>query len=198
LIETVSIVAGGPSALKCGAARAPGTVIAVNDAFRHVRHDVVLTMDGRWLRYRIPGGELLKPLYARRSAWIKAGFAPALTSGGYGVRAHLYECDNNATEFGCDVDTLNGPNSGYVALNLAFVMRPVRVFLFGFDHKGAHFHAENEWTQRGEGCRNTPKKFARWADACVHARKQFDDAGIRVINTNHDSAIRAFIFGDAP
>ena len=203
LPEIVSVAACGPSALKCGAARAPGYVIAVNDAYRHVRHDAVLSMDGRWLEHRVSEGGLVAPLYARRTAWSKAGFAPSLAGGkdevgGYGVRATLFECDNNSDVFGDNELQLNGPNSGYCALNLAYVLRPRVVYLFGFDHSGGHFHPESEWRKRGEGCANTPRKFASWSASCYVARDMFDTRKIKVINTNRESCVRAFEFGDSP
>lgn len=153
-------------------------------------------MDGRWALHRMPdfGGRDGTPLYIRRRSLSKFGdFNPVLWP-----RVRVYDCDHTTSLFGQSVDQLNGTNSGYVALNLAFVLRPRIVYLFGFDHKGAHFHPESEWVQRGEGSRNSGGKFRRWAGDCVEARRQFDDKGIKVINTNRDSAIRAFKFGDAP
>jgi hypothetical protein len=113
-------------------------------------------------------------------------------------RVRVFDCDHTSDKFGEHAHVLNGPNSGYCALNLAYVMRPQVVYLFGFDHKGAHFHPESEWRQRGEGCANSPRKFELWAEACYRAREQFDAAGIDVVNTNRESLIRAFKFGDAP
>lgn len=193
----VSVVACGPSALRCGAARAPGYVIAVNDAYAHIRHDAVLSMDGRWTTNRVP--EMTDgdgPIYLRRSAFNKLGklHVPTETL----QRVRVFDCDWESAVFGHSVSHLNGANSGYCALNLAYVMRPDIVYLFGFDHKGEHFHRESDWVQRGEGCANSPRKFSAWADMCYTAREQFDAAGIAVINTNADSAVRAFKFGDAP
>jgi hypothetical protein len=195
----VSVVACGPSALDCGAARAPGFVIAVNDAFMHVRHDAVLTMDGRWIRYRVPKHFMSAngpPLYVRTSAWRHL---PANCDGGdaahYG-RIKLFDCNHATPTFGSTENQLNGPNSGYCALNLAYVLRPQLVYLFGFDHQGKHFHKESEWRLRGEGCANSASKFRVWAEACDVARTLFDARGIRVINTNRNSLIKSFKFGD--
>lgn len=195
--RVVSVVACGPSALNCGAAKAPGFVIAVNDAYQHVRHDAILSMDGRWAQNRLPtmlnGGG---PIYLRRRAFNKLKPGTIRTETLQHVR--VFDCDRTSGVFGFHAHQLNGPNSGYCALNLAHVMRPDVVYLFGFDHKGDHFHPESEWRQRGEGDANSPTKFADWAIMCHTARKLFDAAGIRVINTNRDSAINAFEFGDAP
>lgn len=195
--RVVSIVACGPSALRCGAARAPGFVIAVNDAYQHVRHDAVLSMDGRWAKNRLPmfmGGD--GPIHIRRSAMRHVN--PSDCSTRTLQRVRVFDCDHTSGVFGHAAYHLNGPNSGYCALNLAYVMRPEVVYLFGYDHKGDHFHPESEWRRRGEGCVNTPRKFKEWADMCETAREMFDAAGIHVVNTNRDSAIQAFKFGDAP
>lgn len=199
----VSIVACGPSALKCGAARAPGFVIAVNDAYQHVRHDAVLSMDGRWAKHRVrsdflgPDGP---PLFVRESAWLHVPDWELLRQP-EAPRVHVFACDHTSAEFAEPPDAgarLNGKNSGYCALNLAYQMRPKTLYLFGFDHSGGHFHPESEWRQRGEGCANTPRKFADWSTDCYIARSYFDDAGVHVINTNRKSIVRAFEFGDAP
>lgn len=194
-MDVVSIVACGPSALECGAKSAPGFVIAVNDAFQHVRHDAVLSMDGRWATHRADRwrNTFRDALWLRRRACAQIG---------YTVREYPsvvpFDCDNHSATFSDKLGTLNGQNSGYCALNLAYQMRPKVVYLFGYDHKGDHFHPESEWRLRGEGSRNGAGKFMTWAEDCVVARKAFDRVGVRVVNTNRDSRITAFDFGHAP
>lgn len=196
--EVVSIVACGPSALKCGAARAPGHVIAVNDAYRHVRYDTALSMDGRWAQYRIADFRQRPPprLWLRRSAWNHVPATEHWRDESKWLR--IFDCDRKNDEFSMVEAQFNGPNSGYCALNLAWQMKPKRVYLFGFDHKGDHFHPESEWVLRGEGSRNGARKFASWSASCYVAREYFDNAGVHVINTNANSAVRAFDFGDCP
>lgn len=193
--EVVSIVACGPSALKCGAASAPGHVIAVNDAYQHVRHDALLSMDGRWAMNRVPTLGNGPPLFLRRSA---AAHCNPTTIALHERLIHLFDCDHQSDEFSNNLMQFNGPNSGYCALNLAYQMSPKIVYLFGYDHKGGHFHKESEWRQRGEGCSNSPRKFAEWSVSCYEARRAFDSRSIAVINTNPDSMVRAFEFGSAP
>lgn len=190
----VSIVAGGPSALKCGASVAPGYVIAVNDSYQHVRHDAVLSMDGRWAMHRAPewfDRDDAKPLHLRDKAWRKVQL-PERT----GIPAlSIFNNDNKTGRFGQTQHTLNGPNSGYCALNLAFTMRPFTVYLYGFDHRGDHFYPESEWRKRGEGSVNGAGKFVEWASYCFAAQTQFQRHGIDVVNTYNDSRITAFRFG---
>lgn len=192
--DTVSIVACGPSALDCGAARAPGMVIAVNGAAAHVRYDVALTMDGRYSRnrWREHRG---RQWFVRRSAWQHAMNAGATPWDGL----HVYDCDREQTEFArglhdVGVWTLNGSNSGYNALNLAYSLRPRRVYLYGFDMgEPEHFFGEYPWSHEAAG--NNTAKFKDWRKEMVHASGQFRRAGIQVYNTNRLSNIKAFPHG---
>ena len=200
MTDVVSVVGCGPSALKCGAERAPGYVIAVNDAFRHVRHDAVLSMDGRWAKHRFLEAYNKAPaMWLRGSAFGHIDFDDMRGEQHY-PKLTIFDCDTKSDEFGSNPTRLNGGNSGYCAINLAFTMTPRTVYLFGFDYTspGKHFHPESEWSQRGEGCTNTPRKFAVWSVAFQTAREYFDRIGCKVINTNRNSAVRSFKFGDAP
>lgn len=202
VIDVVSIVACGPSALACGAERAPGYVIAVNDAYRHVRHDAVLSMDGRWAANRFRDVvDTPAEMYIRARAFnhVDLSYLGQYRTATF-PRLNVFECDNHTDTFSDRKRPLqlNGPNSGYCALNLAYQLRPRIVWLFGFDHSGRHFHPESEWRQRGEGSVNTPRKFAEWSASCYEARRFFDDRGILVVNTNKNSMVRAFGFGELP
>jgi len=193
--DTVSIVACGPSALDCGAARAPGMVIAVNGAIDHVRYDVALTMDGRFSRNRwqaLRG----RQAFVRRSAWAHAEAAEATPW----LALRIYDCDREQTEFAdndrdnAGVWKLNGGHSGYNALNLAFNLMPRRVYLYGFDmDEPTHFFGEYPWAH--EAARNNANKFEIWRKEMVHASGQFRRRRIEVYNTNRLSAIKAFPHG---
>lgn len=155
-----------------------------------------LSMDGRWALHRMAhfGGIDGTVLYLRRRAVDKlGGFNPLLWP-----RVKPFECDHKTPRFSEWIGQLNGPNSGYCALNLAYILRPEVLYLYGFDHSGGHFHPEYEWTQRGEGSRNGPRKFQEWASYCDTAAAMFKAAGVNVINTNRNSLIRSFKFGEAP
>jgi len=193
--DVVSIVACGPSALKCGAASAPGMVVAVNGAFRYVRHDVALTMDGRFAREEWPKLQG-RPFVVRGSAWQHAIDAGAKHWEGVNV----YACDNKSTRFATTPEPntgdmiLNGTNSGYVALNFAFNMKPRRVYLYGFDmDEPEHFFGPYPWA--GQGCVNSEAKFGAWREEMHAAALQFRAAGIGVFNTNPRSRIREFPYG---
>lgn len=201
--EIVSVIASGESWKTCGADRAPGFVIAVNDMFRHVPHDAVLSMDGLWAKNRAT--EVLtqmfmwedtrpRDFYLRRSA--HKYFNRGDKQFQHITRVHVFDCDNHSDVMSPNPAVLNGRHSGQCALNLAFTRRPRTVFLYGFDLRGdalGHGHPDYEW--KGQGNTNNASKFREWADGFHVSAKFFDAAGIRVFNTNPESAIKAFPFG---
>lgn len=193
-VTVVSVVASGPSALRCGAATAPGYVIACNDMAFKVRRDAIISMDGIWTRERLDRAYMetsSTPIYIRRSAFK---FFTTREHGYPGV--NVFDCDNKSDVLSPDPKVLNGRHTGQCAVNLAFTLKPRTIFLYGFDLRGdalGHCHADYEW--KGEGNTNNARKFREWAEAFKNVRPQFDAFGIEVINTNPDSAVRAFKFG---
>ena len=189
----ISVVACGPSALSSGPIR--GSVIAVNDAYRHVEASRVISMDGRWATHRaadfMASGSPV--LHLRRSAYnhIKDEFPE--------WRFQIFDCDIDSHDFpsGGTTRQLNGDHSGYCALALAYTLATrsgACIYLYGYDmREPTHFFGDYEW--KGEGSTNSPGKFRRWAADMVHAKRQFDAAGIQVFNTNKSSAITAFPYG---
>ncbi len=199
--KSISVIGCGPSALECGARNAPGLRIGVNDAFRHVDVNMIVGMDGRWARYRYADvWQEKKPTFLRVSAYghvLKAGKADKLPPHHGFV---IYECDINTREFSDTAGILNGNHSGYNALNLAwkFAQPDDTVYLYGFDmnfrNGKDHFFGDYEW--KGEGCSNSTGKFKQWADDMSHAAVQFEMKGVKVLNTNRQSAITAFDYGE--
>lgn len=188
--DVVSIIGCGPSALQCGGGRAPGYRIAINGAAEYVAHDAALTMDGRFARECIDVFRD-KPAWIRASAWDHVVRRVGAMSRWEGLR--VYACDRLTTTFGNDECQLNGSNSGYIALNLAYVMRPKTVWLYGFDmNEPKRFFGFYPWQVLGLGSSNSTEKFGVWAREMDHAARQFKDAGVAVYNTNPNSRITAF------
>jgi len=188
----ISVIACGPSALRCGAQQAPGVKIAVNDAYRFVECSYVVSMDGRWFQHRAEDFCDSKcPTLLIRGKTIKKRGSPQ------GCRKIEFDNNRETTKFGPSCTELNGENSGYCALNLAYLLGPERVYLYGFDmnyeNGKDHFFGDYEW--KGEGCSNSGKKFAKWVKEMEDAAEQFEKAGIEVFNTNPQSAIKAFKYG---
>lgn len=195
--DIVSLVACGPSALKCGAVHAPGMVVAINGAAKHVPHTAAFTMDGRYARNEWQNHQF-KPFVVRESAWqhaVRAGARETPTT----VR---FAGDNKSAIFAENPENcrggwqLNGSNSGYCALNFAYSLRPRKVILYGYDMDvPTHFFGDYSW--KGEGDSLNANKLQLWAAEMEYAAHQFRKARIDVVNTNRASAIKAFRFGDA-
>lgn len=171
----ISIIAGGPSAKRIDLAKLPGTIICVNDAAMHApRVDIIVSMDRNWLENRWHALEHLGlPTYLRLSAL-------------HNMLDHMhrawlwpFECKHNTAQFGNHRCTLNGPNSGHCALNLAFVMRPKRITLVGFDMRhakdgSAHWYPRHSWGKESG-------KYPEWEIALQDGIRQCEGAGIEVI-----------------
>lgn len=184
----VSIIGGGWSARELDLSRLPGTIIAVNDSAIYARCDLVLSMDRPWTEYRWP--ELVKrgmPAWIRRAALqnIKESW-PWL---------HRFECDDTSVELSETPGFLNGTNSGFCALNLAYQMRPLRIYLVGFDmvrgSKGeVYWFKPYPWAKPGGATSN--ETYAKWSRQFGSAAKKCKAAGIEVFNVSRTSAIGAF------
>lgn len=188
-MKTVSIIGGGWSASLVDLKRLPGTIIGVNDAaILAPRCDIALSMDRLWTEHRF---DALRA--AARNSYIRRNALQNLTI--HWPWLKVFECDHTSTAFSLDASVINGPNSGYCALNLAYQLRPTRVFLVGFDmQRGpngeAHWYPPYSWAPAGGT--TSAKKFAVWAAQLEHAAKQFKIAGIEVFNVTTRSAAKSF------
>lgn len=186
--DTVTIIASGPSAAALDLARAPGYVIGVNDSgLQSPRVDAIVSMDRLWTEHR--WDEIVRrcgPTWLRRSA------VQNVKDRWDGL--HVFECDHKSSIPSSVPGWLNGTNSGACAVNLAYQLKPRRVFLIGFDMgragARAYWHAAYSWAHPQGGTTNG--KYAEWAKQFRQAARAFDVAGIRVLNVNPKSAIDAF------
>lgn len=175
----MSIIGGGWSAKRHDLNALHGTVICVNDAAMHSpRCDIAFTMDRLWFENRLTALNYMQvETYARRSAARSVLDSPPSW-------LHTFECDNGSAMFGPHLGQLNGPNSGHCALNLAFLMRPKRIDLIGFDMKRgpkgeAYWYPGYSWARVGGGTGNT--RYAEWAKMFDIGLTQCRDAGIEVV-----------------
>jgi hypothetical protein len=183
----VTVIAGGCSA---GSPEHPpvgeGLVIGVNDAAFYTRCDIALSMDRLWAEHRwaaspagarSPGGlsAMRLAVFLRRSA---AKNLPAAR----GVITR-FDCDHNSTEMSVAPGVLNGTNSGLVALNLAYQMRPSRIVMIGFDLKAGpggqcHWWPPYPWARPGGA--TSSGKFKAWASQFKPFAAACREAGIQV------------------
>lgn len=186
----VSIVAGGWSVRNIALDRLCGVIIGVNDAAVNLpRADIVVSMDRKWVEYRWPwiASERAPLAWLRRSA--VQNIPRPLPS-----FVRVFECDNESSLFSAEPDRLNGTNSGACALNLAWKMKPRRVFLLGFDmcrdaFGHAYWHAPYPWNPNGA---TTDGKYQAWAGQFKAAARAFEKAGVEVFNVSSASLITNF------
>ena len=184
------VVGGGPSLRGRDVARLyeRGVVVGVNRAAEFTRCDATVTVDLKFLRNRRE--ELAR--WARRHE-VYAGVPEDY--GEAPIPRVTYVLRVTGAGMSRDPDrVVNGLNSGYVALNVAALKRPARVFLLGFDMtpcyaRDMHFHDGYDWDNGA-----SIKYYGRWADKFVAAAKDLEEMGVEVYNANPRSAVVAFPF----
>lgn len=125
--ENIIIVGGGPSikGLPLDEISQHGLTIGVNESSVMMPCHIAVSMDRLWMEARY---EQLIDLgvtsYFRRCAW-KLGYV--------WEHLRLFNGDIECNAMSDDIDTLTGRNSGQCAMNLAYLMSPKNIFLFGFD-----------------------------------------------------------------
>lgn len=196
----ITVVGGGWSVLNIALDRLCGRVIAVNDsAVLLPRWDYAVSMDRLWAEHRIDqlvirSTETTPP----REIWLRRSALQNLTT--YVASwpwVRSFECDHMSSVFSVIVGRLNGTNSGFCALNLAWQLRPRRVFLLGFDmtrhpHSNrAYWYPPYPWVTAPSGA-TTGGKYSKWSKEFRGAAASFRRIGCDVFNVSPTSAIDAF------
>lgn len=158
-----------------------GWIIGVNDAALYTRADIAITRDRLWFESRV---DLLRTLGIPQT-WVHADIVKdsALPVKRY-ISAYAVE-DITETK-------LYDSNSGSAALSLAYILKPRRVFLLGFDMQRGpndqkHWYPDYPW-----GYTTKPGKFKTWAEEFADFAKIFARQNIEVFNVNHRSAVKFF------
>jgi hypothetical protein len=189
----MSIVAGGYSFKEVDHQKIPHPVIAVNDALLYLECEVdfVVSMDRLWTEARWPiMHERTIPAFLRTAALKRVPY--------YGCDwVFPFVCDHTTAQFGDTINHLNGSNSGTCALNLAYVMKPTELYLFGFDMqpgpKGQRrWYPLADW-EEARGYNGTKGyKFGQWINEMILIRSQFNAISTHVFNVSSRSLITAF------
>lgn len=183
----ITIVAGGWSVKQIDLNRLPGLVIGVNDSSILIpRCDIALSMDRLWTENR---AQILRERQQR--AYLRSA---AVKNVSLWFEAQTFECDYKTGEMSDTPGILNGGNSGICALNLAYQIRPKRVFLCGFDmSKGpngeSHWYSSYVWAPGGA---TSAGRYLEWAQQFVPAAEAFASAGVAVFNVSPSKAIKTF------
>jgi hypothetical protein len=177
--SVVSIIGGGPSAKNVDLGALEGIVIGVNDAgLLAPKVDIIISMDRLWAENRWPKlVEKQRTTYLRRAAMVN------LAAAFQQFWCRSFQCDHTTAELSPDYGTLNGPNSGHCALNLAYTMKPKRIDLVGFDMgrdaSGApYWYKPYAWARKKGG--TGPARYREWSIALTCAKQQCNEAGIEV------------------
>lgn len=183
----VSVVAGGYSVNDVDLERIPGFIIAVNDSAKYLpRIDAIVSMDRLWSENREDLIRTKKVL-----TYLRAGAAPpALEHEPY---VTFYKNNNKTVSFGPTVYHMNGTSSATVALNLAYIMWPKHLFLFGFDmcrgpKDEAHWHPDYSWNKKS----TKAGKLAEWGREFKSVEEEFRRKKIDVLNVSTRSRIINF------
>lgn len=175
----VWIVAGGPSARAFDLDRLAGKkVVAVNDA-------VGLFPMATFLAGNVSIFSADKDWVTRNRCLLALPFAqnyvaiPELPWLHFAVPSVIYLIRSHEAGLSDDLRYLcTGGNSGYAAINLAYLKRATEIHLVGYDM---------DPNERGNG-----DKFAEWAPKFRDMLPQLKARGVTVINHNPDSYIDAF------
>jgi hypothetical protein len=188
-IPVVSVVAGGYSVREIDLAKIPGYIIAVNDAALYLpRCDAIVSMDRLWTENR------MKWLLANmdgKTVHLREKTVPQELIAQPNVT--LYKCNNTIVHFGPTPSHMNGTNSGYIALNLAYILWPHELNLFGFDmcrgpNNEAHWYPDYPWNTKA----SSSGKLGEWSRQFDVIAEQFTRKKIAVKNVSSRSRIKQF------
>lgn len=197
----ITIVASGWSARPV-VHRLGGTIIAVNGAataLKGVHVNYALTMDRLFFEGNYPS--LFLAVMSDSPAgkvWVRRSAIQNFNDKTFGIHAPLieiFDCDYETPVFAEERGKLNGTNSGGCAMNLAYQLRPKRLFMVGFDmnrdaNGNAYWHEPHPWAAK-QGS-TTKGKYSAWAKEFRKMVPFFNRIGCEVFNVSLTSAITAF------
>lgn len=193
--DRIIILGGGWSVasqeIDVDALRRHGYVIGVNDGGTRAKTDEIVSMDRLWLESRWPLLKELKTKTNLRQSAYRVNMKSEIVWPGLS----LFENDHEADIMSEKTGRLDGFNSGFCALNLAYRKMPKEIYLMGFDHcRGPNGHAywfpAYPWVPaRGS---TSDGKYENWSKKFKNATAQFLAAGIKVFNVSPQSALTNF------
>lgn len=188
--KPVVIVGGGSSLLqfkdKLQTLHQKYHVLAVNNSYQHCHPEVIFSLDHQWLKNSfafIPS--MPAPVFCAVADDHPMPSCKNLT--------YLWRRDRIKAYLSISRSEItNGHNSGYGALNFAFLKGAKRIYLLGFDFKiieeKKHFHEGYTWTSPQDPNRVFPI-WAKLFDDCV---PQLQGSMIEVFNCSPNSLLTAF------
>lgn len=166
------VIASGPSLEGFNFDKLPdGYRIGANKSAWLANCDALVTLDGRfWRGYQKEISEFTGPKYVTENV---IGEQPD-----HGAHIAQRARFGGLTE---TLDELTGTNSGFAALNVAYLLGYTEIAMLGFDFKWSksksHFHNGYPWQSR-----NTHSQLNRWAREFNHTVGQFKAKNVSVTN----------------
>lgn len=151
--------------------------IGVNESALYAPVDIGVSMDRLWTEKRyeqIKGKHWLLRKIDKNLIWPEAS---------------IFKCDHETDQFSETTGILNGRSSGHCALNLAYQLKPEKIYLFGFDFTGQpYWFGALEWHKN----KNSTYLSNDWIPAFDAAKGFFDKAGIEVVIVGDESRLTQF------
>lgn len=189
----VYIIGGGPSlsGFDFDRIKDKGLLLGVNDAAFNAPCDALFSLDQTWARNR---HSQIAEFKGEKILAMPPGYDDTVIKDvTYVVRRRNYGLSKNP-------DDINGVNSGYGALGVAYLKRAQQIYLLGFDMKDdierkegerdkvkAHWYKSYSWYAK-----TNHRAFHKLASAFDDLIPDLTGAGISVINASPDSLITAF------
>lgn len=176
--EIVNIIAAGQSvaSMDVNEICRRAYTIGVNGSAIYAPVHMGISMDRRWTEYYIDKIRD-KPFWVRKcpEKWAELW---------------LFKCNENTDIFSEVPGHLNGKSSGHCALNLAYHMRPKKIYLFGYDYSAKpYWYPPYPWVKYPTvSSRIVPE----WLDSFDVHKKILDAAGIEVVIVGLESKLTQF------
>lgn len=187
----VYILGGGPSVKpyieRLKSLHEKGYVLSVNDGFNFCKPDVIFSIDSLWLENRKAQFPTMQaPVYMAMDPNFEIEDTPNLTVMVRKPRTKTVFLSKDSAVI------TNGLNSGFCALNFAYLKGAKEIFLLGFDFKGApnesHFHQGYKWHTAG----TTGRLYPIWASLFNDVAPQLRGEGVKVWNCSDNSLLTCF------
>jgi len=188
--NTVYLIGGGPSLRGFDLQRLRACVtVAVNDAILHAPWATALfSLDMNWMNRR---REQIEQFAGLRYLAIPAVHTDNLQLEWTSDEVLWLRRVSGVPGLSTSSDTIyaGGGNSGFGALNLAYLMQVPRIVLLGYDlrNSGQHWHEGYTW----RGCSNE-KMYQNWARMMDRAAPQLRARGVEVFNASPTSNLTEY------
>lgn len=165
-------------------------VIAINTTFRRAPWaDLLYACDGKWWtcvdpETKITYAEEASQHFAKENMWTQDRLAATQ----YGL--HYIKSERRPGLSKAKGVIHQGANSGFQAMNLAYLAGARKFILLGFDCKGSHWHGSHPSPI------NTGMPHSTWKKEFLTLAADFEREGIEVVNCSPGTALRAFRQGD--